>query len=100
MKKNDPITVKRTEILVKSFIEQEILQFNKASLGYVKKYFRYTHIGNRIIRKINAAKSGIFRLVSKDKDVEITIKKGESNCITFIEIKNNELCWGLNNKSC
>lgn len=93
MKKNDPITIKRTEVLVKSFIEQEMLQFDKANLGYVKKYFRYTHLGNRIVRKINATRNGIFRMISRNGDVEITIKKGESNHVTLIEIKNNELRW-------
>jgi len=91
MKKNDLVSNKRVELVVRAFIEQELTLFDKNSLGFTKKYFRYVHLGNRLIRKINATRNGIFKLQSKEKDIEMTIKIGESNHITKVGIKNNEL---------
>jgi len=93
MRKNDKKAEQRITYLVKSFIEQEINLFKKESLGYVKKYFRYVNLGNRITRKINAAKNGTFILLSKEEDVAVTIKKGTGTPTTIIEIKHNELCF-------
>jgi len=91
MQKGNIVSGTRIQILVKLFIEQELLLFNKKSLGYVKKYFRYLHLGNRLTRKINSTKNGVFNLISKEHDVIITIQKGSGGPVTNVEINHNEL---------
>jgi len=96
MIKNDAASNKRIEMLVKVFIETEMLTFTKKGYGYMKKYFRYLHLGNRIINKIKATKQGAFILISKESDIKITLVKGNITKVTSevaITIVNNEVCF-------
>ena len=96
MIKSDAISEKRIEMLVKTFIETEMLTFKKKGYGYMKKYFRYLHLGNRIANKIKNTKQGIFILISRNEDVRITLVKGdvvETGPKVIITFKNNEVCF-------
>jgi len=95
MKKNNQIDQKRIKIIVKLFIDSEIERYKHQSqqFGLVRKYFRFVHLGNRIIHKISATKNTTFILKSLYEDLEIKVIKGTGNLVTTVTIINNELCW-------
>jgi len=95
MKKNSQTDQKRIEIAVKLFIDTEIERYKqqKQQYGLVGKYFRYVHLGNRLVRKISAARNTTFILRSVENDLEIKIVKENGHTNAVVTIKNNELCW-------
>jgi len=98
MRKNNQMDQKRIEIAVKLFIDTEIERYKhqKQQLGIVSKYFRFVHLGNRLVRKISTAKDTTFILRSINKDLEIKIVKENGYTNTVVTIENNELCWQTN----
>jgi len=95
MKKNNQTDQKRIEIAVKLFIDTEIEKYKnqKQQLGLVRKYFRFVHLGNRLVRKISSANNTTFVLKSVYNDLELKIVKGNGHTNAIITIQNNELCW-------
>jgi len=99
MIKNNNNSEKRIEMLVRTFIETEMLTYSNKGYGYIKKYFRFTHLGNRLTRKIKNAKSTAFILISKEADIKITIVKGDIINVKeeiSVSILKNELCFKKN----
>ncbi len=95
MNKNNLIDKKRIQTIVSLFIETEIEKYRhqKQQYGLVSKYFRFVHLGNRLVHKISSAKNTTFILKSKEGDVEIKIIKGSGDTTAVVTIENNELCW-------
>jgi len=98
MLKNNTTDTKRIQTIVSLFIESEMEKYKHRAqtFGLVSKYFRFVHLGNRLTRKIAAAKNTTFILKSREGDVEIKIVKGDGHTNATVTIENNELCWQKN----
>jgi len=98
MEKNNQKDQKRIELAVKLLIDTEIEMYKRDGhqLGLVRKYFRFVHLGNRLVHKISAAGNATFILKSIYEDLEIKIVKGEGREKFTVSIERNELCWQKN----
>ena len=88
MEKN-PIKERKTTIIVKAFIDTELLRYPENA---IKKYFRYVHLGNRLVKKIKASKNTLYILKNTGDETQFYICKGKGNKTVEVTIENNELC--------